>query len=114
MPFLFRKVRWRRRVVHDDFGKQFRLKTLEVTRPLFVVVNTNRQADGTRVVLGEIRETLAGIDNIAVLADGVLARFGTAVIRNCISRAIDTAGSAGVAESGDTRIDGLVYVQGNV
>jgi len=100
MPFLFGKVLGRRRVMHDDFGEQFRLKPLEVTRPLFVVVNAHRQADGARVVLGEIGEALARIDNIAVLADGILSGFGTAVIGNGIGRAIDAAGPAGVAESG--------------
>ena len=99
--------------MHDDFGKQFRLKPVEVACPLFVVVNAHRQADGARVVFGEIREALARIDNIAVFADGVLSGFRTAVIGNGIGRAIDTAGSAGVAESGDACIDGLICFERN-
>lgn len=99
--------------MHDDFGKQFRLKPLEVARPFFVVVNAHRQADGARVVLSEIREALARIDDIAVLADRVLTGFGTAVIGNGIGRAIDSASPAGVAESSDACIDGLVCFEGN-
>ena len=100
MPLLFGKVHRRRRVVHDDVGEQFRLKPFEITRPLFVVVYAHRQADGASVVFGEIGEALARIDNIAVLADGILSGFGTAVIGNGIGWAINAAGPAGVAESG--------------
>ena len=45
-PIRIRKIRRRRRREHDHGRKRLRLRAVEVTRPLFVVVDTDRQADG--------------------------------------------------------------------
>src|SRR4030095_1764054 len=50
------QVRGRRRLLHDDSGKDLRLKTLEVARPFLVVIRAHREADRAVVVLCEVRK----------------------------------------------------------
>lgn len=53
-------------LVHDHLRKELRFMSLEIAGPFLVVIDADRKADRTVVVLCEVGEAEAGVDHIAI------------------------------------------------
>ena len=93
-PVLVRQIGGRRRRQHDHGGERLCLRAFEIARPFLVVVDTDRQADRAVGVLREVRKAAAGIHDVAVVAEMVLAGLRAALVGNR-ARADSTSGRRG-------------------
>src|SRR6185369_12154814 len=73
-----------------------------------VVVDTDRQTDGTVRVLREIRKAAARIHNVAVVAEMILAGFRTALVWDRAWWTVFPAGATRIAELRDAGIDRVI------
>ena len=73
-----------------------------------MVVNTDGQANGAVVMLGEVREASTGIDDIAVVAQVIFAGLRASMIWNSSRRAVLAACPANITELRNAGINRMV------
>lgn len=79
-----------------------------------MMVHTNRQARGTIIVFGKIREAFAGINFIPVITQVIFTGFRGTLIGYGFSGAIDAAGTAIITKRSYTGIDRVIGLQGHI
>src|SRR5678809_1697306 len=96
-PQHVREIRGRRRLRHQHRWKEFRFKSLKIAGPLLMVVNADRQANRAVVIFRKVGEASAGIHDIAIVPQMILARVRASIVWNGARRAVFAASPAPVS-----------------